>query len=203
VTRETPSFYAANALPIRPATFRHDSRLVEFLPDVRRQAKRWRQACAGLMDYDDLVAIGTVALWCAIESYSSERGAFPNFARSCVRHAMETCKESCRVQRRRVPAGSQSLDDESGTEHFRVRSTTPQPDDLVAHHRTATELRNAAASLEPSERLVLDRRFHDEATCDEVGAELGVSRQRAHQIERAALRKVKKRLRLTASETMP
>lgn len=49
----------------------------------------------------------------------------------------------------------------------------------------------AAGRLEPREELVLRRRFRDGRTLDAVGAELGVSKERARQIELAAVRAVR------------
>lgn len=48
----------------------------------------------------------------------------------------------------------------------------------------------AIEELSPREQLVIRRRFYEEATLEEVGIELNVSRERLRQIEKKALRKM-------------
>ncbi len=69
-----------------------------------------------------------------------------------------------------------------------------QPGQALADARKSTELSSALANLDERMRLLLDLRFglsgDDPKTLDEVGAVLGVTRERVRQLEARALREL-------------
>jgi len=78
------------------------------------------------------------------------------------------------------------------------------PDQQYAEFALAETLRSLLDRLTPRERTVIGLRFgmdgDAEKSFSEVGDALGIARQRAHQIEQAALRKLRRMLRALESE---
>jgi len=72
---------------------------------------------------------------------------------------------------------------------------TPTPEEQAAERMLKEEIRKTLASLPPRERRVIELRFglYDgrSRTLEEVGSELGVTRERARQIETKAIRKLR------------
>jgi RNA polymerase primary sigma factor len=66
------------------------------------------------------------------------------------------------------------------------------PDETTALSMRSSELLNALARLDPRPRFVIDRRFgldgQPPQTLEQVGKELGISRERVRQLETRALR---------------
>lgn len=74
-------------------------------------------------------------------------------------------------------------------------STSSTPADQTVDARQRAELvRQALTELAPREQDVLDRRFRNEQTLADIGADYGVSRERIRQIEAEALRKLSRLL---------
>src|SRR5919197_5481456 len=69
-----------------------------------------------------------------------------------------------------------------------------QPDDQFAGHERAKELQEALEGLNERTRRVLEARFglgqREPATLEQVGSEIGVTRERVRQIETRALREL-------------
>jgi RNA polymerase sigma factor (sigma-70 family) len=68
-----------------------------------------------------------------------------------------------------------------------VPSKEPEPGSDGIDHEFADALPRLLAHLPPRQRLVIDMRFFQGCKLSEVGEQLGVSHQRAQQIEQAAL----------------
>lgn len=66
-----------------------------------------------------------------------------------------------------------------------------------------SELRKALDTLLPRSKFVICRRFIDGRTLDQVGAEIGVTRERVRQIETVALQKVRAELKRRALPSNP
>jgi RNA polymerase sigma factor (sigma-70 family) len=63
---------------------------------------------------------------------------------------------------------------------------------IEADHGTRTKLLAAMSALSPQQKEVIEARFAGDNTLDEVGAEMGLSRERVRQIENSALTKLRK-----------
>ncbi len=75
---------------------------------------------------------------------------------------------------------------------------TERPEEQVSREMLCTELRVALGELTERERRVVSLRYgldDDSQTLDEVGVELGVSRERVRQMEKEALEKLRRRFR--------
>lgn len=102
----------------------------------------------------------------------------------------------------RLRAHDLSLDDligESSRDSFAdiLRDDSPDQEEMLADHQEQTHLRqwvvNALESLNPREKYIVEKRVLSEepATLKELGKHFGVTRERARQIERAALEKLR------------
>lgn len=107
----------------------------------------------------------------------------------------------------RLEARDLSLDapvhDESAATHGdMLASSEPQQDEALAYAQTSGRLRDGMAkamqTLDARERFIVEERLmayrEDERSLAELGRELGVSRERARQLESRAKRKLRKRL---------
>jgi RNA polymerase nonessential primary-like sigma factor len=74
----------------------------------------------------------------------------------------------------------------------------PQPLDLVQDEDLSAHIDKLLEELDEKQRAVLVRRFglqgHERATLEEVGKELGVTRERVRQIQIDALRRLRRML---------
>ena len=88
----------------------------------------------------------------------------------------------------------------------RLVSEWPTPEQMLAHvseHRFLGEaMKSALATLTPRERLVIHKRYFEEAkqTFEAIGRELGLSKDRVRQLEAGALAKLNAMLRPMLSE---
>jgi RNA polymerase sigma-32 factor len=105
-----------------------------------------------------------------------------------------------RLEARDVSASAPAHDDGTTTLLDTIASTLPsQEDELYAHerdHALQARVRDAVAELDPRERYIVEARMMaaDELSLAEIGRRLGVSRERARQIEARAKAKLKRRL---------
>ncbi|MBI2855498.1 MAG: sigma-70 family RNA polymerase sigma factor [Chloroflexi bacterium] len=86
-------------------------------------------------------------------------------------------------------------EEESTLEDFIADTSDWAPDEVAIRELTRESVQQVLQELPPRHRLVLELRFglvdHRPRTLEEVGRELGVTRERARQIERQALNKLK------------
>ena len=86
-------------------------------------------------------------------------------------------------------------DEESTLEDFIADTSEWSPDEVAVRELTRQSVQRVLQELPPRHRLVLELRFglvdNRPRTLEEVGRELGVTRERARQIERQALSKLK------------
>jgi len=102
-----------------------------------------------------------------------------------------------------APLFADSSDNETRLGDFIEDSSMPRPADAVHRRLLIEELRSVLNSLDERRRLVLEMHYglngQERCTLEEIGEYLGISRERARQLERKALRVLRKprnRLRL-------
>jgi RNA polymerase sigma-32 factor len=107
-----------------------------------------------------------------------------------------------RLEARDVSVDAKAHDDGPATLLDTIASSLPsQEDELLCHERDhvlEARVRDAVAELDPRERYIVEARMMangtDELSLAEIGRRLGVSRERARQIEARAKAKLKRRL---------
>jgi RNA polymerase sigma-32 factor len=107
-----------------------------------------------------------------------------------------------RLEARDVSVDAKAHDDGTATLLDTIASSLPsQEDELLSHERDHVleeRVRVAVAELDPRERYIVEARMmangNDELSLAEIGRRLGVSRERARQIEARAKAKLKRRL---------
>lgn len=148
------------------------------------------------VELDDLISAGTIGLLASFETFDPEHGArFCSYARPAIeQHARAWLKQSARH------ASDVSLDetsDDLSSLHETIADTSaPDPEsEAIASETRRTALARiplAVRRLSRSEQIVIRERFKDErATLEEIGSQLGRTRERVRQIESEALGKLR------------
>jgi RNA polymerase sigma-32 factor len=107
-----------------------------------------------------------------------------------------------RLEARDVSLDAQAHDDGGGTLLDSLAASGPsQEEELAAHERSAalsSRVRAALEELDPRERYIVEARIladdPEELSLAEIGRQLGVSRERARQLETRAKEKLRRRL---------
>lgn len=167
---------------------------------ARRQARRL--ARPGL-DLDDAEQICVELLWrvCQGGGYDPARGAPSTYlvselrrARTPARRAVEVVRGARHVASLDVAVG----DDDDSTMHEVIAGPAEPPEDLVGDLEARRRLRDLVGALPPLERAALALRFgldgREPLKLAEVGHELGISAERARQLELGALHRLRARL---------
>ncbi len=128
-------------------------------------------------------------------------------AEEMLGEALGTSAEKAKSLLGRLEARDLSLDtpvyEESATTYGdMLASAEPQQDEALSYAETSGRLRDGMAKamqmLDARERFIVEERLmayqEDERSLAEIGRELGVSRERARQLESRAKRKLRKRL---------
>lgn len=75
--------------------------------------------------------------------------------------------------------------------------TSEEPSEVANRHQLTGEVRSLLSELTPRERCILELRYglgaRDPLTLQEIGAEIGLTRERVRQIEGEALEKLRLR----------
>lgn len=138
-------------------------------------------------DYDELLNHARQGLWRAHETYDPDNGAgFQTYARKVITNAFNALHHYARADMRRDKIRSVSVGDDAVTDLHLVGSSVPADLKMMADEE-AVLVRAAIDTLDArSKRVVMDRLVR-EKTLVVVGAELGVTRERIRQIEKASL----------------
>ncbi|MBM4466050.1 MAG: sigma-70 family RNA polymerase sigma factor [Chloroflexi bacterium] len=106
-----------------------------------------------------------------------------------VRHILRMAQEPISLE---MPMGSEQ---ESSLSDFIEDETIPGPVDTTSHQLLKEQLKDMLGQLTDREREVLEKRFGlkdgQSRSLEEVGEDLGVTRERVRQIEAKALRKLR------------
>ena len=132
----------------------------------------------------------------AIQRAQAAGDPLPTFERQRLRQAINRVERITSLSKGTVsldmPVPGGSTDSETRLGDFVEDSSTPRPADVVCRKLLGEELQSALDLLDERRRLVLEMHYglngHDRHTLDEIGQLLGVTRERVRQIERKALR---------------
>jgi len=141
-----------------------------------------RQQVLGELSYDEALQAGRTGLWRAILGYDPERGTtFATYAWTAIMRSVWAAvkKSGKREGGTTVPLPTSLLD------------AVQEPDKRWERKALAAARRQAACQLPARLQLVLAARYgwtgSPPATFRQIGEQLGVSRQRAHQLHQEAL----------------
>jgi RNA polymerase sigma factor (sigma-70 family) len=142
--------------------------------------------------HDDLVSEGRMALLKAARSFDPARGNFVSYASTAVRNRLNDLYEK---QVRRAEAFPVSIDsprrDESSTSAEQQFADDTTDVRLTARRsESARILRDAVGRLPRRLQIVLNG-IQAGKTYDEIGAELGITKQGVYKLAQPALRQVK------------
>jgi len=166
----------------------------QWTPLVKMLARSYSKHLGRWYEFDDLVAIGQEALWGCISYWREDGGAiFKTFAYHAIVHRFEAIKKYWRSNKRRGSIYSDSIED-PGEGRPRTELSIEADDQALDHQRALSGLRQAFGGLQPREGYVLEERFLGDRSLKEVGQALGVSRERARQLERRGLQKLRRSL---------
>lgn len=204
VLHELPAEDAFAALTL-PGTALRDRLLEERLEKnmgyVVFTARKWLQP--GVL-MEDLLQEGRLGIMTAHERYEEGRGA--NFLSYARWHIMQRISRYVKEHRDtiRVPEGkfgkvrcfALSLDaplsDDSCDTLGDVVGAIPADEQLHEQSDVVQLVNRAMKKLQPVERRVLQARFIEELTLEEVGGELKLTRERIRQIQNNALAKLRR-----------
>jgi RNA polymerase sigma factor (sigma-70 family) len=177
-------------------------------------AKRRARGCEHLRE-EDLIQAGALGLMRALEKFEPERGhQFSTYANWWVRQSIGRAAAD-QDRTIRLPIGKQAqLYSRGELKRERIKSLDAElpgyespttlydvlgeagadPVERLSAAEDREELKAAMLRLTERERFVLRQRFWGELTLQEIGAELGVTRERIRQIEKQALSKLFSRL---------
>lgn len=160
-----------------------------------------------MMPQDEAVAVGLLTLVRAADRWDPDRGPFPKYAfvavardlirrsaRESVVHVPERAARSsapCRLAARRAYA---CLRLEDALSEQGEPAAPPDPAPEWERREMPAAVLEALAALSPARREVLRLRFWGGATLAAAAASLGVSSERARQLELSALRQLRQRL---------
>jgi RNA polymerase sigma factor (sigma-70 family) len=137
-------------------------------------------------DYDELMNHARQGLWRAHETYDPNNGAnFQTYARRVMTNAFNALHHYSQANMRRDRYKSVSVDDDAGDLH--LSSDSIPADVKMMADEEAVLVRTALSELKPRDKRVIMDRLIKEKTLEVVGAELGLTRERVRQIEKAAL----------------
>jgi RNA polymerase sporulation-specific sigma factor len=171
-------------------------KLVEFA--VSRYMKQYY--LEGI-EREDLVSWGLLGLYYAAKAWDADRGlAFSTLAMTAIERMIV---RGVRAERRgRSSSGTLSLDsllseEEAGTTERHLDQLVDEGDAIeeqILRLETRLELRQAVAELTPEQQWVLQQRYYQGRSLQEVAAQTGTTRQAIHFRERSILRTLRRKL---------
>lgn len=182
---------------------RENEKLVQY--QVNRYLKRY--AVRG-MEREDLVSWGLLGLVQAARVWDPARGAFSTVA--CRAIDWMLLRGAGREWKPEQAAATVSLDEllsaqEPAGQRDRLVDRLAADEHVERDHmarETRAAVRAAVEKLPPFERHVIERHFYEDVPITRVADELGVSRQRASERQRKALRQLRATLDLSIAGAM-
>lgn len=163
-------------------------------------AKRYKSACERdrAADIDDLIQAGYIGLVNAVRAWEPERGAWSNIAMMCVKKTMRQAV-GIRGTRIRAEHGAVELDKPIGEDaaaslmDILEDDTAPGIEDAFLVGDLRRQVREAVNDLGGNQaRVIWAHDIECTKTYDEIGAEMGLTKERVRQIREkghAVLRK--------------
>lgn len=152
-------------------------------------------------DMEELISIGCIGLIKAVDSFDDRKGRLATYACRCIDNELLMLLRSKRKTSREVSLFEPIGQDKEGNEIHLMDVIEQQQPDLLDNMELEGNVRKLFVlmqeSLTPREREILMMRYglngRREATQNEIGAVLGISRSYVSRIEKKALGKLRQR----------
>ncbi|MCM1192797.1 MAG: RNA polymerase sporulation sigma factor SigK [Butyrivibrio sp.] len=152
-------------------------------------------------DMEELISIGCIGLIKAVDSFDHRKGRLATYACRCIDNELLMLLRGRRKTSREVSLFEPIGQDKEGNEIHLMDVIEQQQPDLLENMELEGNIRKLFASMEdcltPREREILLMRYglngRREATQNEIGAALGISRSYVSRIEKKALGKLRQR----------
>jgi RNA polymerase sigma factor (sigma-70 family) len=186
-----------SALTIRART---DRRAGDQLVRVMlRYVESFAKQFSPVMDDEDMVSVGILGLWRAVQNYDPEMGTFPTYAAWWIKSYMReerrkrptVCLTRNDIAKGEKAVGLMSLDSPFGESGETYEDALPDEDtvDPVSQIQSKEErvrVQQALAKMSPRKREVILGRMAGK-TLQEIGDKIGISREGVRQIEATAM----------------
>lgn len=150
-------------------------------------------------DMDDLISTGCIGLIKAIDTFDSGKGRLATYACRCIDNELLMLLRSKKKTSREVSLFEPIGQDKEGNEVHLMDVIEQQQPDIVECIETGRNIKKLLVlidnQLTERERQILILRYglqgNPEATQNEIGTQLGISRSYVSRIEKKALQKLK------------
>lgn len=151
-------------------------------------------------DMEELISIGCIGLIKAVDTFDDRKGRLATYACRCIDNELLMLLRGKRKTSREVSLFEPIGQDKEGNEIHLMDVIEQQQPDLLDNMELAGNIKKLFSLMEerltPREREVLTMRYglngRREATQNEIGAALGISRSYVSRIEKKALQKLKR-----------
>jgi len=151
-------------------------------------------------DMEELISIGCIGLIKAVDTFDDRKGRLATYACRCIDNELLMLLRGKRKTSREVSLFEPIGQDKEGNEIHLMDVIEQQQPDLLDDMELAGNIKKLFSLMEekltPREREVLMMRYglngRREATQNEIGAALGISRSYVSRIEKKALQKLKR-----------
>ena len=165
---------------------------------VAHVAKKYQNADE---DMDDLISIGCIGLIKAVDTFDDRKGRLATYACRCIDNELLMLLRGKRKTSREVSLFEPIGQDKEGNEIHLLDVMEQQQPDILENMELSANIRKLFLLMEealtPREREILTMRYglngRREATQNEIGAEMGISRSYVSRIEKKALQKLRKK----------
>ena len=150
---------------------------------------------------DDLISIGCIGLIKAVDTFDDRKGRLATYACRCIDNELLMLLRGKRKTSREVSLFEPIGQDKEGNEIHLMDVMEQQQPDILENMELSANIRKLFLLMEealtPREREILTMRYglngRREATQNEIGAEMGISRSYVSRIEKKALQKLRKK----------
>lgn len=151
-------------------------------------------------DMEELISIGCIGLIKAVDTFDDRKGRLATYACRCIDNELLMLLRGKRKTSREISLFEPIGQDKEGNEIHLVDVIEQQQPDLLESMELAGNIKKLFLLMEerltPREREVLIMRYglngRQEATQNQIGAALGISRSYVSRIEKKALQKLRR-----------
>jgi RNA polymerase sigma factor (sigma-70 family) len=157
---------------------------------LRASLRRYPRPLPACMDPEDLLTTALLGLWDACRWYDPARGLFCAYARRAIRRRLFRTLEDARMRETSLSLDALLYPGSDAPLLDSLASPEPEPWEQVARKAEQERVRTLLNRL-PDRTANAVRLWAQGFSPSEIGQQLGISRQRAHQLPREAAAKLR------------